>query len=134
MKKLFTYPFRFIKLKKMQMKKRDDKFLKSETEFDLILDKLLKSEYRSLHCDVEAKKYYIEGKNAIIAVNGNNDKVYMLYTEGDMKIPVNYDFRESYVSKVISKIINEKHRESEMIYNRIQEFETLLNTRILENI
>lgn len=133
--KLLNYPIRVLKVRRAKRELLDAKFLKKETEFNLILEKLLDSDYRKLHCDTKDKKYYVVGENNVtIAVNGNNNKVYLLYTEQNLDIPLLHDFREGFITKIIHKIIEEKHRESEKIYDKIQEYETRLNTRILSKI
>lgn len=53
--KILLYPFRLVKIRRMKNKIIDEKFLKKETEFNLILEKLLESNYRKLHCDVKDK-------------------------------------------------------------------------------
>ncbi len=133
--KFISYPLRLLRVRKIKNKLRDDKFLKKENDFIDIIDKLLKSDYRKLHCDTKYKKYYVIGEeNIMIVVNGNNNKVYLLYTENDIQTPVLYDFRDEFVTKVIHMIFEEKHRESEKIYEKIQEYEIKLNSRILSKI
>ena len=138
MKKLLKtlfYPFRLIKTRKTKNKLRDEKFLKKEKEFSEILERLMSVEYRKLHCDTIDKKYYVVGENNVtIAVNGNNNKVYLLYTEDSLDIPLLMDFREYFITKIIHRIVEEKHKESEKIYEKIQEYESKLNTRILSKI
>ena len=134
MKKLF-YPFRLFRTRKDKNKLRDEKFLKKEKEFNDILERLMSVEYRKLHCDTIDKKYYVVGENNVtIVVNGNNNKVYLLYTEDSLDIPLLIDFREDFITKIIHRIVEEKHKESENIYEKIQEYESKLNTRILSKI
>lgn len=134
MKKLF-YPFRLFRNRKAKNKLRDEKFLKKEKEFNDILERLMSVEYRKLHCDTIDKKYYVVGENNVtIVVNGNNNKVYLLYTEDSLDIPLLIDFREDFITKIIHRIVEEKHKESENIYEKIQEYESKLNTRILSKI
>ena len=138
MKKLLKtlfYPFRLIKTRKTKNKLRDEKFLKKEKEFSEILERLMSVEYRKLHCDTIDKKYYVVGENNVtIAVNGNNNKVYLLYTEDSLDIPLLMDFREDFITKIIHMIVEEKHKESEKIYEKIQQYESKLNIRILSKI
>ena len=138
MKKLLKtlfYPFRLFRTRKDKNKLRDEKFLKKEKEFNDILERLMSVEYRKLHCDTIDKKYYVVGENNVtIAVNGNNNKVYLLYTEDSLDIPLLMDFREDFITKIIHRIVEEKHKESENIYEKIQEYESKLNTRILSKI
>lgn len=138
MKKLLKtlfYPFRLFRTRKAKNKLRDEKFLKKEKEFNDILERLMSVEYRKLHCDTIDKKYYVVGENNVtIVVNGNNNKVYLLYTEDSLDIPLLIDFREDFITKIIHRIVEEKHKESENIYEKIQEYESKLNTRILSKI
>ena len=138
MKKLLKtlfYPFRLFRTRKSKNKLRDEKFLKKEKEFNDILERLMSVEYRKLHCDTIDKKYYVVGENNVtIVVNGNNNKVYLLYTEDSLDIPLLIDFREDFITKIIHRIVEEKHKESENIYEKIQEYESKLNTRILSKI
>jgi len=138
MKKLLKtlfYPFRLFRTRNVKNKLRDEKFLKKEKEFNEILERLMSVEYRKLHCDTIDKKYYVVGENNVtIAVNGNNNKVYLLYTEDSLDIPLLMDFREDFITKIIHRIVEEKHKESEKIYEKIQEYESKLNTRILSKI
>lgn len=138
MKKLLKtlfYPFRLFRTRNTKNKLRDEKFLKKEKEFNEILERLMSVEYRKLHCDTIDKKYYVVGENNVtIAVNGNNNKVYLLYTEDSLDIPLLMDFREDFITKIIHRIVEEKHKESENIYEKIQEYESKLNTRILSKI
>ena len=107
----------------------------SEKEFSEILERLMSVEYRKLHCDTIDKKYYVVGENNVtIAVNGNINKVYLLYTEDSLDIPLLMDFREDFITKIIHRIVEEKHKESEKIYEKIQQYESKLNTRILSKI
>ena len=138
MKKLLEtlfYPFRLFRTRKSKNKLRDEKFLKKEKEFNDILERLMSVEYRKLHCDTIDKKYYVVGENNVtIVINGNNNKVYLLYTEDSLDIPLLIDFREDFITKIIHRIVEEKHKEYENIYEKIQEYESKLNTRILSKI
>lgn len=130
--------FKNIKLLYYKIKKKYVKVkpltVKEQNIVD-ILKKFLRADEKEIHCDSTNEKYSVKHDNVTIAINGSNEKVYIMVEDiecGDKVI--NIDLGSSFVSILINLIVVEKSRLSDLIYekmsNSVEVFLTELNKEV----
>jgi len=95
-----------------------------EKEMNNLLFRVLLTEVKAIHCDVDNQKYSVKSDNITIVINGTDYKVFISVDNLECGTKITYlTFDENFVKNMISMISKENSRLSNLLHKKIQNFE-----------